>query len=121
MERALRRLGSLMRRLRTEAALCSRWETNQTRPGVALLRRPHPPCRRQEAISTFPCREELKVIDSRMQMRSRRRLLSLGCTGGLMNLLGMPGIAQPSESKSNPAWIPEVKSVVSFGARGDGR
>jgi len=60
------------------------------------------------------------VIDPRMQMRSRRKLLSLGCTGGLMNLLGVPGIAQTSESKSNPALIPEVKSVVSFGARGDG-
>ena len=37
-----------------------------------------------------------------------------------MNLLGTPGIAQTSESKSNPALIPEVKSVMSFGARGDG-
>jgi len=37
-----------------------------------------------------------------------------------MNLLGMSGIAQTSESKSNPVLIPEVKSVVSFGARGDG-
>src|ERR1700761_5011409 len=55
-----------------------------------------------------------------MQMRSRRNLLSLGCTGGLMNLLGVPGIAQTSESKGNPALIPKVKSVVSFGARGDG-
>src|SRR5258708_17529322 len=57
MERAFRRPGSLMRRLRTEAALCSRWETNQTRPGGALLLRPRPPCRKQEAISKFPCRE----------------------------------------------------------------
>src|SRR5260370_25417063 len=120
MERAFRRPGSLMRRLRTEAALCSRWETNQTRPGVALLLRPRPPCRKQEANRSFRVGKELKVIDPRMQMRSRRRLLSLGCTGGLMNLLGMPGIAQTSESKSNPALIPEVKSVVSFGARGDG-
>src|SRR3984893_15484075 len=55
-----------------------------------------------------------------MQNRSRRKLLSLGCTGGLMNLLGVPGIAQTSESKRNSALIPEVKSVVSFGARGDG-
>jgi Pectate lyase superfamily protein len=55
-----------------------------------------------------------------MQMRSRRKLLSLGCTGGMMNLLGRSGIAQTSESKSNPALISEVKSVLSFGARGDG-
>ena len=56
------------------------------------------------------------MIDPRMQMRSRRNLLSLGCTGGLMNLLGVTGIAQTSESKSNSALIPEMKSVVSFGA-----
>lgn len=60
------------------------------------------------------------MIDPRMQMRSRRKLLSLGCTGGLMNLLGMPGIAQTSESKTNPALISEAKSVMGFGARGDG-
>jgi len=60
------------------------------------------------------------MIDPGMQMGSRRKLLSLGCAGGMMNLLGMSGIAQTSESKSNPVLIPEVKSVVSFGARGDG-
>ena len=60
------------------------------------------------------------MIDSRMKMRSRRKLLSLGCTAGMMNLLGMSAIAQTSESKSSPVLIPEVKSVVSFGARGDG-
>ena len=61
------------------------------------------------------------MIDPRMQMRSRRSLLSLAHwrTG---DLLGMPGIAQTSESMSNPASIrkSEGKSVMSFGARGDG-
>jgi hypothetical protein len=60
------------------------------------------------------------MIDPRIQMRSRRKLLSLGCAGGMMNLLGMSGIAQTSESESSPVLIPEVKSVVRFGARGDG-
>jgi hypothetical protein len=34
--------------------------------------------------------------------------------------MGMPGIAQASESKSGPISIPEMENVVSFGARGDG-
>src|SRR5260370_28294468 len=68
----------------------------------------------------FSVGKELRVMDPRMQITSRRKVLSLGCTGGMMNLLGMSGIAQTSESKSSPALIPEVKSVVSFGARGDG-
>jgi hypothetical protein len=57
------------------------------------------------------------LIDPRLQITSRRKLLSLGCNGGMMSLLG---IAQTSEIQSSPALIPEVKSVVSFGARGDG-
>src|SRR5258707_12232664 len=60
------------------------------------------------------------MIDPRVRTTSRRKLLSLGCTGGMMNLLGMTGIAQTSESKSSPVLIPEAKSVVSFGDRGDG-
>src|SRR5216683_5948215 len=60
MEKTLRRPGSLMRRLRMEAALCSRWETNRTRHGAALLPRPHPLCRRQEEISTLQCWEGVK-------------------------------------------------------------
>jgi hypothetical protein len=60
------------------------------------------------------------MIDSNLQMSSRRRLLSLGATGGMMNLLGMSSMAQASESRSNSALFPEMKSVVSFGARGDG-
>jgi hypothetical protein len=39
------------------------------------------------------------MIDPRVQITSRRKLLSLGCTGGMMNLLGMSGSAQTSESK----------------------
>src|SRR5258708_25219304 len=107
MERSLRRLGSPMRRLRTEAALCSRWETNQTRYGAALLRWRRPPCRRQEEIQAFQRWKELRVIDPRVQITSRRKLLSLGCTGGMMNLLGMSGSAQTSESNSSPVLIPE--------------
>jgi Pectate lyase superfamily protein len=60
------------------------------------------------------------MIDPRVQIASRRRLLSLGCAGGMMNLLAVPSIAQPPESKGSPVLIPESKSVMSFGARGDG-
>ena len=60
------------------------------------------------------------MIDPRVQMTSRRRLLSLGGAGGMMSLMGISGMAQATESQSSSALIPEMKSVLSFGARGDG-
>jgi polygalacturonase len=60
------------------------------------------------------------MIDPRVQITSRRRLLSLGGAGGMMSLMGMSGLAQATESQSSSVLIPEMKSVLSFGARGDG-
>jgi hypothetical protein len=60
------------------------------------------------------------MIDSNLQMSFRRRLLSLGATGGMMNLLGMSSMAQASGNRSGSALLAELKNVVSFGARGDG-
>jgi hypothetical protein len=60
------------------------------------------------------------MIDPRGQITSRRRLLALGGAGGMMNLLGMSGMAQATESMSGSGFMSEMKSVVSFGARGDG-
>ena len=60
------------------------------------------------------------MIDPRVQITSRRRLLSLGGAGGMMGLMGMSGLAQATESQSSSVLVPEMKSVLSFGARGDG-
>ena len=40
------------------------------------------------------------MIDPRVQMTSRRRLLSLGGAGGMMSLMGMPSMAQTTQSQS---------------------
>ena len=60
------------------------------------------------------------MIDQKMQIASRRRLLSLGCTGGMMGLMGMQGMAQVPENSGGAVPIAESKNVVSSGARGDG-
>lgn len=60
------------------------------------------------------------MIDQKMQVASRRRLLSLGGVGGMMALMGMQGMAQVSESSHGPISIAEAISVATFGAHGDG-
>jgi hypothetical protein len=60
------------------------------------------------------------MSDSRVQTTSRRRLLSLGGAGGMMSLLGMSSMAHGSQSQGASIPISEMKSVMTFGARGDG-
>jgi hypothetical protein len=60
------------------------------------------------------------MIDQKMQIASRRRLLSLGCAGGIAGVMGMQGLAQGLESRHGAVPVVESKNVVNFGARGDG-
>jgi hypothetical protein len=60
------------------------------------------------------------MIDQKIQIASRRRLLSLGCAGGMAGLMGMQGMAQVPDSRHGSVPIMEAKNVVHFGARDDG-
>jgi hypothetical protein len=60
------------------------------------------------------------MIDQKIQIASRRRLLSLGCAGGMAGLIGMQGMAQVPDSRHRSDPIMEAKNVVHFGARDDG-
>jgi hypothetical protein len=60
------------------------------------------------------------MIDQKIKIASRRRLLSLGCAGGMAGLMGMQGMAQVPDSRHGSDPIMEAKNVVHFGARDDG-
>jgi polygalacturonase len=56
-----------------------------------------------------------------MAMRSRRDLLAMGCTGGMMTMLmKAPALAQTAGRGGRPDGTMDVRNVISLGARGDG-